>query len=167
MIPVTNPLPEPATFESNCRTPGNAWLAANPTAKSKSFPSYWIHFEDDIAKGFQFRCGWLGFEITEGDIDHYLSKQKHRNKTYEWSNYRYIAGSVNSSKRTQDANVLDPFDVQDGWFILGLPDMQLRGTNAIPIRLRDKAKYTIEKLKLNARKHRRTRYVIINGIKTG
>lgn len=157
MIPVANPIPEPQTFNATCRQPGNDWLALNPNASTKKFPNLWAQFEDDLARAFQFRCGWLAFEITEGDVDHYRSKKNHRNLTYEWTNYRYISGTVNSSKRNRDDQVLDPFEVQQGWFVVGLPDMQLRRTDAVPQPLRAKADFTITKLKLNSRKHRRTR----------
>lgn len=157
MIPVANPIAEPPNFDANCRQLGNAWLALNPNASTKEFPNHWAQFEDELATGFQHRCGWLAFEITEGDVDHYLSKKNHRHLSYEWTNYRYIAGTVNSSKRNRDDQVLDPFEVQQGWFVVGLPDMQVRRTDVVPQPLRAKADFTITQLKLNARKHRRTR----------
>lgn len=63
--------------------------------------------------------------IAEGAVEHFLSKKNRPDLAYEWSNYRYIAGSVNGSKGTHDDKVLDPFEVQNGWFEVLVPSMQL------------------------------------------
>lgn len=156
MIRVTNPINEPANFESDCRTPGKEWLANNPT--SENFPNHWTQFQPELAEGFHDRCGWWAMRLADGDVDHFLSKKKRRDLTYEWSNYRYIAGTVNSSKKTWDDQLLDPFEIQDGWFEVLLPSMQLVTTANLPAALLPKAKLTIEKLHLdNGRKVRRNR----------
>ncbi len=108
MIPVRRP-PKPRDFNRDCRTPGNQWLAANPG--SNAFPDYWTKFQPDLEKAFACRCGWWAVRIADGEVDHYLSKKNHRRLAYEWSNYRYIAGSVNSSKGNHDDALLDPFEV--------------------------------------------------------
>lgn len=159
MIPVQKPR-KPRTFDRDCRTPGNRWLAAKP--KSTKFPAHWTKFQPHLEKGFSGRCGWWAVWISDGEVDHYLSKKNHRNQAYEWSNYRYIAGSVNSSKRNHDNAVLDPFEVQAGWFEVILPSMQLLATVRIPAHLQAKAAFTIRQLKLSngykVRKIRRRAY---------
>lgn len=155
MIPVPRPN-EPATFNLRCRQPGNRWLAANPA--SRKFPGYWRQFQPDVEDGFSRRCGWWAVRITDGPVEHYLSRENHRNLAYEWTNYRYSSGSVNSSKGKLDDAVLDPFEVQAGWFEVILPSMQLIATAQVPAHLRAKAAFTIEKLKLdNGPKIRKTR----------
>jgi hypothetical protein len=156
MIPVSK-VPEPRGFKKKCKDKGLEWLDANP-GKRKGFPAYWTAFQPKLADGFHNRCGWWAMEIEDGAVDHYLSKWNHRDKAYDWGNYRYIAGSVNSSKRNHDDAVLDPYEVQEGWFEVLLPSMQLRRTDAVPVHLRAKADFTIRQLKLStAIKVRRNR----------
>lgn len=151
MIPVSNPIKEPTGFDKHCRKKGKDWLKKNPTAPSTKFPGYWRDFQPQLAAGFTYRCGWSAMHIgTDGAVDHYHSRSgpKGRKLAYEWSNYRYISTTVNSSKQALDAEVLDPFDVQYGWFEVRLPSFQLVRTSRVPVRLRDKADYTINRLKL-------------------
>lgn len=155
MIPVSK-IRKPKKFKDDCETPGNTWLAANPT--SKKFPDHWRKFQPPLAKGFHDRCGWWAMRIADGAVDHYLSKKSFRHKAYDWSNYRYISGSVNSSKGTHDNKVLDPFEIQPGWFEVHLPSMQLRRTALVPPALHAKADFTLKQLRLgNGYKVRRNR----------
>jgi hypothetical protein len=86
--------------------------------------------------------------IAEGEVDHFLSKKNRHELAYEWNNYRYIAGSVNGSKGNHDDKVLDPFEIQDGWFEVILPSLQLIATDKLPAQLKEKAHFTLEKLRL-------------------
>jgi hypothetical protein len=156
MVPIANPIPEPEDFDVNCRQAGNLWLNENPN--SSKFPGLWTEFNEELADGFHNRCGWWAMFIAEGHVDHYRSKKNQRNLVYEWSNYRYIAGTVNSSKRTLDDRVLDPFEIEEGWFEVHLQSMQLVMTDDLPDHLREKAKFTLERLHLeNGKKVRRNR----------
>lgn len=154
MIPVAHPIRKPRNFTRDCETPGNAWVQANPG--SDKFPSLWRKFQPQLATGFHDRCGWWAMRIADGAVDHFLSKRVHRHLAYDWSNYRYISPTVNSSKRNLDDKVLDPFEIQPGWFEVQLPSMLLRRTAAVPAALHAKADFTIKKL-LNSRKARRNR----------
>ena len=145
MIPVKKPR-KPSTFNRDCRIPGNRWLTANP--KVKKLTAFWFKFQPALETAFFKRCGWWAVRITDGAVDHFLSTKNHRHLAYEWSNYRYIATSVNSSKGNHDAAVLDPFDIQDGWFEVILPSMQLVATSQIPPALTARANFTIKQLKL-------------------
>ncbi len=160
MIPVAHPIRRPRNFTQRCETPGKAWLAANPTAKK--FHAYWQPFQPQIAEGFHDRCGWWAMRIADGAVDHYLSKKNHRHLAYDWSNYRYISTSVNSSKRNLDDQVLDPFEIQPGWFEVLLPSMLLRRTALVPPALQAKADFTIKQLRLKSghkvRRNRRAWY---------
>ncbi len=102
----------------------------------------------------------------EGDVDHYLAcgdregrPSPSRDLAFEWSNYRYASGTVNSRKGNLDDQVLDPCEVGEGWFEVVLPNFVLRPTILLPPELCGKAKTTIEKLKLfNEHKVRFTRW---------
>lgn len=152
MIPVTNPIPEPADFDAACRSVGITWWCSQRLAgeipKASEFPNYWTKYEGELARAFHQRCGWWAMWIAEGEVDHFLSKKNNPKLAYEWSNYRYIAGSVNRTKGNHDANVLDPFEIQDGWFEVILPSMQLILTDQFPTALKEKASFTLEQLRL-------------------
>jgi hypothetical protein len=152
MIPVPNPIPEPKDFDADCRRKGTAWFVAERLAgrspKTPQYPNYWAKYESDLALAFNERCGWWAMWIAEGEVEHFLSKKYHPDKTYEWSNYRYVAGSVNGSKGNHDDKVLDPFEIQDGWFEVILPSMQLIVTDQLPTALAGKAQFTLKQLHL-------------------
>jgi hypothetical protein len=153
MIPVANPIPEPPDFDAECRKKGQDWIYArwleNLALKSSELPSYWGKYEAELAAAFHQRCGWWAMWISDGEVDHYLSKKNRPDLAYEWSNYRYIAGSVNGSKGNHDDKVLDPFEIQEDWFEVLLPSMQLIITDQIPEELRVKANFTITQLHLD------------------
>ena len=45
--------------------------------------------------------------LHDGEVDHFLSKKNRPDLTYDWNNFRYCSGAVNSSKGTLDDRVLD------------------------------------------------------------
>lgn len=54
--------------------------------------------------------------------------------------------------------MLDPFEIQPGWFEVQLPSMLLKRTDLVPPALRAKADFTLKKLRLvNGYKVRRNR----------
>lgn len=153
------PVPEPDAFDNRTRQPGIAWLATNQSGRPRDL---WSQFLPELSAGFANRCGYRAMWDVDGTVDHYLSCDNHRNLAYEWNNYRYISGSVNSSKKKLDEHVLDPFEVADNWFELIFPSFQLVLTNDVPLNVRAKAQFTLERLKLRngykARKARRLYY---------
>jgi len=140
-------VPEPATFGAKVRKPGKQWLKANPTAKRPS--PLWVPFTGVLAAGFRNRCGYAAMlDPTGGTVDHYLSFTNHSELAYEWSNYRFASATLNSIKRSADDAVLDPYEVEDGWFEIILPSLQMRVTDAVPPALRGKAEHKLKRLRL-------------------
>lgn len=92
---------------------------------------YWSKFKSDLADGFNNLCGYSVMYEPVGSVDHFLSCENHRHLAYEWSNYRFISGWINSSKGTLDNQFLDPFEVEDDWFEILLPSLQLVMTTPI------------------------------------
>jgi hypothetical protein len=140
---------EPPAFDEKCRQPGMKWLAENPGYDRPK--DYWSPFERDLYRAFNSMCGWTAMTIMRGQVDHFIPvatlKQAGLDKlAYEWSNFRYIDGWINQKKWT--ARVLDPFDVQVGWFRILLPSMQLVATESIPAHFKDLAEFTLERLGL-------------------
>lgn len=150
MIRVVPP-PEPPDFDSKVRQPGNTWLAAHPKEsrkKGKRPRDLWSPFRSQLADGFQNRCGYAAMWEPSGTVDHYLSCEHHEELAYEWSNYRYVSGWINSKKGSLDERVLDPFDVDASWFELLLPSCQLIVSEFCPSHLREKAEFTLQRLGL-------------------
>jgi len=146
MIPVSQPIAEPTEFEEKCRKKGNDWLLRNPTGRPSD---YWSPFRLELADGFVDRCGYGGMYIASGTVDHFVSCDEDRSSAYEWSNYRYLDNWVNSSKSSKlSKDLLDPFEVGEGWFEVILPSLQLVMTDAIPPEYRDRAESTLRLLPL-------------------
>lgn len=170
MIPVPELTLEnqPEWFENNCREPGNGWLAAHLDKDPHERSDLWSQFKPDLAKHFSYRCGWLGTSIEmEGVVEHYLScgnrkdeskkgiPSPHRHLAFEWTNYRYSSGVVNSRKGNHDDAILDPCKVMEGWFEVTLHGFLLLLTDAIPEEQRAKAEFTLEELELRNGHHAR------------
>lgn len=157
---------EPALFDQNCRQPGALFLAAHPDKDPHEQSDWWSQFQPDLARHFGYRCGWLATCIElEGIVEHWLAcgprqeaASPHRDLAFEWTNYRYATGVVNSLKGTLDDQVLDPCEVQDGWFEVLLPSFELVATSRLPQELRGKAETTIRELQLRRHKAQFTRW---------
>ncbi|MEQ9483195.1 hypothetical protein [Coleofasciculus sp. F4-SAH-05] len=145
MIPFLMP-PEPPNFDAQARQPGNDWLAKNPEAKRPK--DYWSSFKGYLANGFNHLCGYSAMYEPIGTVDHYRSFKNSPDLAYEWSNYRYAAQWINSSKRTVDEQILDPFQVGDDWFEILLPSLQLVVTDKVPPSERKRAEFTLQRLHL-------------------
>lgn len=141
-----NPPAEPENFDAKARQSGNNWLEKNPDKKRPK--DYWSQFRSDLADGFGNLCGYTVMYEPVGTVDHFLSCENHRDLAYEWSNYRFASGWINSSKGTLDNQILDPFEVEDDWFEILLPSLQLVITDAVPEEKRQKAEFTLQRLPL-------------------
>lgn len=145
MIPVPNPIPEPEDFDEKCRKKGAAWLAEHPGAKRPA--SYWRDFNSDLREGFSERCAFQGLHISSGTVDHYQSWDGNKHLAYEWSNFRYVEGWLNSSKQNKPVDdLVDPFEDCEGWFEIILPSLQMIVSDDIPHEFRVRAQNTLKTL---------------------
>ena len=142
-----SPIPEPDYFEKKVRKPGKKWLKKHPGAK-KGFPDHWKHCMNDLRKAFNCLCAYSVIRDLVGTVDHFLSKDKNGHLAYEWNNFRYSSGWINSSKKNIDSEILDPFEVNDDWFEIILPSLQLVVSDKIPNNVKEKAEFTITRLNL-------------------
>lgn len=157
---------EPPFFHLNCREPGAAWLAAHPEKDPHEQSEWWSQFQPNLARHFAYRCGWLATCIEiDGIVEHWLScgprngtPSPHRLLAFEWTNYRYATGVINSLKGTLDDQIMDPCEVRDGWFEVLLPSFELSVTGDIPDALKEKARTTIKVLQLRRHKAQFTRW---------
>lgn len=147
MIPFER-IEEPTDFDARARQPGRRWLEQHPNAKRPR--DYWGSFKGPLAIGFRHLCAYSAMFEPVGTVDHFVSWDEDRSMAYEWSNYRYASGWINSSKQNVKADqLLDPFEVEEGWFRILLPSLQLVVDEAnIPPELVDRAKFVLDRLHL-------------------
>lgn len=140
-------VPEPADFAGKAKTADEAWLAAHPDADRPK--DYWTPFKGALADGFGNLCAYSAMYEPVGTVDHFVSCHEDRSKAYEWENCRYCAAWINSSKGNVPADaLLDPFEIENGWFDLDLPSLQLKVSDTIPDEFRDRAEYVLDRLRL-------------------
>lgn len=144
-------VPEPPSFPMEVQRPGEDWLAAHPDEKSEKMPPLWSTHRRPLAEGFEQRCGYSAMHLERGTVDHYLSRSSPQGRplTYRWSNYRFASEEMNQLKGTWDTRILDPFEIEDGWFEIQLPSLQLvMVAERIPFVHRDRARFTLKTLRL-------------------
>jgi hypothetical protein len=136
---------EPPEFATT-RERGNTWLTRNLTSPDRP-PAYWRDFSMDLGRGFHYLCGYMALWTTDGTVDHFVSVDEDRSRAYEWDNYRYVAGWVNSSKQNVvSTDLLDPYEIEDGWFEILLPTLELVLTSKVPPDKRARAERTLARL---------------------
>jgi hypothetical protein len=139
---------EPPSFDIECRKPGNAWLGANPDGDPHSNP-LWSRARNHLREAFHLRCGFLAMRIQRGTVDHWLSVRSARELAYEWSNYRFVDGAINSAKKPSwEGKLVDPFEVETDWFEILLPSLQLALVADLEESLRARVEFTLDKLHL-------------------
>lgn len=115
------PVAEPVGFDERVRRRGAAWLASHPAGQEPR--PYWTEFLPQLREGFGGRCGYSAMYVPDGTVDHFRSRRDHRALLYEWGNLRFASSLMNTAKKARD--VLDPYEVGDGWFDVLLPSMEL------------------------------------------
>lgn len=139
-------VPEPEDFDRRARQPGRSWREANPEATRPK--DLWSPFKPQLADGFKDLCAYSAMYEPVGCIDHFLSWKNRPDLAYEWSNFRFCSAWINSSKRDADDQILDPFQVEEGWFEVILPSLQLVVSESIPSEYRERAEFTLIRLHL-------------------
>ena len=135
-------------------SPGNAWLAANPTKKPREeLPTYWRAGVGELRTAYKGICAYFCCYVRPvtgtGSTDHFVAKTSDRARAYDWSNYRFACTRMNSRKRDA-SDVIDPFALPDGWFELYFPTMRVRPTAALSEAQTKEVVATIRRLKLNS-----------------
>ncbi|MBI5833934.1 MAG: hypothetical protein HZB16_16700 [Armatimonadetes bacterium] len=120
------PAPEPPSFDERVRQPG---LAQLPELKP-----HWRRCLPDLLAAYQHICAYSCFYIHPvagaRTVEHFGPKSASPELAYEWSNYRLVCSLMNSRKQAFD-DVLDPFEIENGWFVLDFvnfevhPDVEL------------------------------------------
>lgn len=171
--------PEPASFTENVRKPGEnamALLAGKQlpharggrpielektvTRKGKKekevksiadFP-YWQNCLDELHEAYKGICAYYCFRVEKGSlphVEHVVAKMRTDSElAYEWSNYRLACGQANTYKG-ESTDVLDPTEIEDGWFQIDLRTAEVHGDAAMPAEVKSMVTDTIERLRLD------------------
>jgi len=121
---------------------------------SSEIEPYWTEAINDLMQAYDEVCAYSCFRIHPwtgaASVDHMAPKSLAWDRVYEWNNYRLAAARLNARK-SACGDVLDPFEVQYGWF-----ELELVGFQVIPghsLRedddIRKKVQNTIDLLRLN------------------
>ena len=146
--------PEPASFEELVRKPGNAFLALHPkpTQKQWNTHSFWRNVLTEFRRLYggicAYSCHWIAPDTGAKTVEHFIPKHEDPTKAYEWDNYRLVCSLLNSRKQT-NTDTLDPFEVQDGWFVIDFPSLLVKPAAGIDPAIGVKVRQTITRLKLN------------------
>jgi hypothetical protein len=117
------------------------------------FPAYWVDALDELKSCYQHICAYSCFRIHRvtgaGSVDHMVAKSKRWDRVYEWDNYRLACSRLNARKK-DFTDVLDPFEVEDCWFVLELTGFQVLPNPAITdAALKSRVQATIDRLQLD------------------
>ena len=152
MVPVV-PQPEPSHFTSRVRTPGRGFLRTTPkpTARQWASHAYWKRVLTDLHGRYgqicAYSCHWI--PCTDGrSVEHFRPKSRRSRLAYEWSNFRLVFGVLNGCKGDRE-DLLDPFDVKDGWFEIQFPSLLVRPGPTAPRHRLQQIRDTIDALRLN------------------
>lgn len=147
--------PEPISFDKNVRRPGqnflNPFLIAGKKPKNKHFSkkNFWQYAIKDLHAAYNGICAYTCFYMVDrGTVDHFVPKSKQPKLAYEWSNYRLCRSRVNQYKK-DSMDVIDPFIVQNGWFVLDFPSCLVRPNDGLSPTKISLVLKSIEVLKLN------------------
>lgn len=149
------PKPEYPDFDGQVRKPGAAFLATCPSPTSQQFrdKNFWSRAAAELHAAYSGVCAYTAVYLPQqGSIDHFKPKSTHPQLAYEWSNFRLASGRINSTKGNK-ADVLDPFEIEDDWFHLDIPECLMRANPALPKETRVRVNATINSLRLNADDH--------------
>ena len=142
------PQPEPPAFDAQVRQPGLQALAEG----RQELPPYWRACLGDLHERYRGICAYLCVLIPRAtgarSVDHIAPKSKRRDLAYEWSNYRLVCSLMNARKRDFE-DVLDPFAIPDGWFVLELSFLQVMPNPSLDEATRARVQATIDRLRLN------------------
>ena len=145
--------PEPSSFDTRVRVPGNQFLARVPIPNSSQWSkhNYWNRCSDELYQAYGGICAytgqWFPRSTTNVSVDHYFPKSQYPEKAYEWDNYRLTTPVMNNYK--SDKQVLDPFMIADGDFVLDFPSCLIRPRKDMGPSLKSKVTQTINILHLN------------------
>lgn len=145
--------PQPPNFEVRVGKPGRDFIAATPapTARQWANHDYWTRTLPELHALYgeicAYSCHWIP-AVGGRSVEHFKPKDKHPADAYDWANYRLVFQLLNGCKGTSE-DVVDPFDVQPGWFVIKFPSLLVALGDGLDEPLSVLLQTTIVKLRLN------------------
>lgn len=155
MIHVT-PHPEPNDFDHLVRQPGLFFLSKRPNPTTDDFKNhdYWTRIIPQMRVAYgqicAYCCEYIPYLTGNRQVEHFWPKSEPpHTRAYDWNNYRLVCGIINGRKGVK--TILDPFYVEDGWFAIQFPSLQIvpGKIGGLSATLVKKIEDTITVLKLN------------------
>lgn len=151
MIPIVEQA-EPPNFAVQVSQPGAAFLRNTPRPTSWTNREYWRRVIPDLWRAHNgicaYTCHWIPPDAGASTVDHFLPKSTHPQHAYDWKNYRLASPKVNRYKHNY-LDVLDPFTLSPGWFVLVFPALLLKPGSHLSVDQKQQVQKTIARLKLN------------------
>ena len=150
VIPVT-PQPEPPGFDTGVRTPGKAFLrrVSNPSREQFRKSNFWKACLPDLRQAYSEICAYSACWVPmEGSVDHFWPISVRPDRAYEWDNYRLAFQKLNSYKGNS-TDVLDPFHIREGWFVLNFNNFFVEPSTGLTVDIEAAVQKTISVLRLN------------------
>ena len=144
--------PEDPQFDKQVRWKGQRFLNSHPKPNSKQFGkhTYWNAALKELHAAHDHLCAYTTRELVQtGSVDHFRPKSKYPHLAYEWDNYRLARQAINSRKGDSE-DVIDPFEVCEGWFILDMPSCLIKPGQSVTEEIRNAVSTTIDVLRLNS-----------------
>ncbi|MCA9048201.1 MAG: hypothetical protein KDA89_05700 [Planctomycetaceae bacterium] len=163
---------EPATFDTKVRQPGlraiaemvgeqpprNAGRRFEKVAErrehipSSRFPTYWTKCLPELETSYGYICAYSCFRIHPvtgaASVDHMAPKSRAWHRVYEWNNYRLACSRLNARKNSFE-DVMDPFEIEDGWFQLELVGFTIIPNPQLPRSRQRQIEDTVRRLGLD------------------
>lgn len=168
---------EPADFDAKVGAPGRRLLQElrgdpkapkrrgpkrKPVAKitSAMLTDYWTHCLPDLARAFNDVCGYACVRVDTvtgaPTVDHFLPKATHPDDAYRWDNLRFACLTMNR-RRERGGETCDPYEVQDGWFVVNLVTFSIAPAPRLPKDVHARVAHTIAVLELDGEVMRKRR----------
>jgi hypothetical protein len=119
---------EPANFNDRIRRRGRLFLQQHPKPTPKQWRShrYWREVGSELHGAYggicAYSCHWIPYDTGAETVEHFQPKDIYPAEPYEWRNYRLVCATLNGRKGVHE-DVLDPFLIQNGWFVIDFPSM--------------------------------------------
>jgi hypothetical protein len=146
--------PEPNDFNNRVRRRGRRFLQGTPKPTSKQWRShsYWREFGSQLHDAYSgicaYSCHWIPYDTGADTVEHFRPKDVYQKEAYEWDNYRLVCATLNGRKGVNE-DVLDPFLVQNGWFVIDFPSMLVKPHSDLEPDILQRVQATIDRLGLN------------------
>ncbi len=148
----------PAHYKADVEIPGLNYLARYPRPTQKQFKhhKFWTKIHDDLYALYNGICVYCALwtprrpsrRYDHTSVDHFLPRSEFSDKAYEWKNFRLSRSRLNR-KKSNYMDVVDPFYIQNGWFIIDFATFLIRPDMSTPSWIKERVQLSINRLDLN------------------